>query len=136
MSLPVGFRALPVSVTQLSLETVLACGQSFRWFKHALPLESPTGPTHEYRFALRDRVVRLRQTSDNLLWSSQPDRDDTVDWLRDYFQLDVDLEKLYIEWAKRDTVFDMLVKDRFRGLRMLRQDPWENLMSCVAHSCL
>ncbi|EJD42201.1 DNA glycosylase [Auricularia subglabra TFB-10046 SS5] len=51
--------------------------------------------------------------------------------MRDYFQLDVDLSDLYATWAARDTVFDTLVKDRFKGLRMLRQDPWENLISFI-----
>jgi hypothetical protein len=129
MSLPAGFRALPLPLAQLSLDTVLACGQSFRWFKHSLPLVSPVGPTHEYRFALQDRVVCLRQTPDTLLWRSQPDKEDTLDWLKDYFQLNVDLQTLYNDWAIRDTVFDTLVKERFKGLRMLRQDPWENLIS-------
>ncbi|KAH7102276.1 DNA glycosylase [Auriculariales sp. MPI-PUGE-AT-0066] len=54
-----------------------------------------------------------------------------MEWLNDYFQLDVDLQTLYSDWAKRDTVFDKLVKDRFKGLRMLRQDPWENLVSFI-----
>lgn len=134
MSIPAGFRALPIPLAQLSLDTVLACGQSFRWFKHALPFATPTAATHEYRFALSDRVVSLRQTPDTLLWRSQPEHESTIVWLRDYFQLDVDLESLYTTWAARDPVFDTLVKDRFKGLRMLRQDPWENLISCVRRS--
>ncbi|KAI9446071.1 hypothetical protein H4582DRAFT_1903229 [Lactarius indigo] len=51
-------------------------------------------------------------------------------WLRDYFQLDVDLVKLYSERAERDPVF-CKSRTRFEGIRMLRQDPWENLVSCT-----
>jgi len=51
-------------------------------------------------------------------------------WLRDYFQLDVDLVKLYDTWSDMDPVF-LRLRDRFVGIRMLRQDPWENLISFI-----
>jgi len=51
-------------------------------------------------------------------------------WLRDYFQLEVDLVMLYNEWSEKDPVFAKL-RRRFEGIRMLRQDPWENLISCA-----
>jgi N-glycosylase/DNA lyase len=60
---------------------------------------------------------------------------ETLAWLRDYFQLEVDLEKLYKEWALKDPVFAKF-RDRFQGIRMLRQDPWENLVSYVlSYTC-
>lgn len=145
---PAGFRALHLPIAQLSLSAVLKCGQSFRW--SIFPLASPAAsvalapsqdlPTHEYRLCLHDRVVCLRQNSDTLFYRavfpSPPDSPEensaretqTVSWIRDYFQLDVDLVKLYDEWSRRDKVFDKL-KGRFSGIRMLRQDPWENLVS-------
>lgn len=145
-SIPAGFRALPLSAVQLSLAAVLKCGQSFRWTCY--PISSSPGtescPTHEYRLCLRDRVVCLRQSSDYLFYRSvspgehlsaaqEGVRDeDTLTWLKDYFQLDVDLVKLYDQWSDRDQVFNKL-KSRFSGIRMLRQDPWENLVSCVAY---
>ena len=55
---------------------------------------------------------------------------ETLLWLRDYFQLDVDLVMLYDEWSEKDPVFAKL-RGRFEGIRMLRQDPWENLISCA-----
>jgi len=149
VSAPSGFRALPLSVTQLSLAAVLQCGQSFRWNIFPLLVEPcvtpgyPT-PTYEYRLCLRDRVVCLRQSPENLFYRSVfPDplvpRDsrendqreaETLAWIRDYFQLDVDLAKLYEQWAQRDPVF-LNCKERFAGIRMLRQDPFENLISYV-----
>ena len=156
---PAGFRALPLSLAQLSLAAVLKCGQSFRW--SILPLHTPTSAldvnesdgiedqessTHEYRLCLRDRVVCLQQSPRALFYRSyfpdpQPNpseeklRDaETLAWIRDYFQLEVDLEVLYKEWATNDAVFAKF-QDRFQGIRMLRQDPWENLVSYVgSHS--
>lgn len=179
MTVPAGFKALPLPIAQLSLAAVLKCGQSFRWIAYPLHESRPetdaktesedekvdvkaTVPSHEYRFALKDRVVCLRQDEASLFYrsvfpaskeiaknasKSKPreksevkvedeaigvpvDRDEeTVTWLKDYFQLDVDLVKLYGEWAAKDAVFRDTVKERFAGIRMLRQDPWENVVS-------
>lgn len=149
--IPAGFRALPLSLTQLSLAAVLQCGQSFRWTIYPLfvpGVQIPpdqTLPTHEYRLCLRDRVVCLRQSSEALFYRSmfpgpplKPKEEDTMEaetlaWIHDYFQLDVDLATLYEQWSKRDPVFQGIEK-RFAGIRMLRQDPFENLVSYVCLS--
>lgn len=136
------FRALPISIAQLSLSAVLKCGQSFRWSAYPLPHEDQPGatPSHEYRFCLRDRVVCLRQTLDTLYYRSEfpiapipPHQLDireaeTLSWLRDYFQLDVDLLDLYDQWSTRDAVF-LKIRESFSGIRILRQDPFECLIS-------
>ncbi|KAI0672987.1 DNA glycosylase [Trametes maxima] len=143
-----GFRALPLPLAQLSLAAVLKCGQSFRWSIY--PLHSldqsvlPSGaPTHEYRLCLRDRVVCLRQSLDTLYYRSvfpsittsnvESREAETLAWIRDYFQLDIDLIKLYKQWSTMDPVFHRL-RDRFEGIRMLRQDPFENLISFICSS--
>jgi N-glycosylase/DNA lyase len=146
MSAPAGFYALPLPIAQLSLDAVLRCGQSFRWFAYPLfstaDAVSSGEPTHEYRFALQDRVVCLRQSRTRLFYraihpdhvkDASPDLSETstLTWIRDYFQLDVDLVKLYSEWSDRDDVFRRTIKDRFTGIRILRQDPWENVASWV-----
>lgn len=150
----VGFRSIPLPLVQLSLDAVLKCGQSFRWSILAPPLsengfsegkleDSPPHKRVEYRLCLRDRVVCLRQSSDALYYRSvfpdpQPSSTalpvreaETLEWLKDYFQLDIDLVSLYQEWSAKDTVFAKF-QERFEGIRMLRQDPWENLISYVA----
>ena len=52
-------------------------------------------------------------------------------WVRDYFQLDVDLEALYTGWAEKDDVFRKEEGEGgvLSGVRVLRQDPWECLFS-------
>jgi N-glycosylase/DNA lyase len=177
MAVPAGFKSFPLPIAQLSLAAVLKCGQSFRWTAHPLNnIADPTTdksdlagagnleselivPTHEYRIALKDRVVCLRQDEMALFYRSvfpvsdesartstakpevkdEPENanicvdkdEETLEWLKDYFQLEVDLIKLYSKWAERDVVFRDTVKDRFAGIRILRQDPWENVVSCV-----
>ncbi|KAI0819521.1 DNA glycosylase [Trametes gibbosa] len=147
-SIPGGFRALPLPLAQLSLAAVLKCGQSFRW--NIFPLHDPAqpsgdsdAPTHEYRLCLRDRVVCLRQSPDHIFYRSvfPPTASDetetrhaeTVAWIQDYFQLDIDLVNLYRQWSIADPVF-CRIQDRFEGIRMLRQDPFENLISFICSS--
>lgn len=147
MSTTITFRKIPLPPSQISLAAVLQCGQSFRW--SVFPLASQGGqgetaqsgqPSHEYRLCLRDRVICLRQSQEALLWDAvfpnapkSPEdtvkRDaETLEWINDYFQLDVDLKELYRGWSNRDPIFHGL-QERFSGIRILRQDPWENLIS-------
>ncbi|KAF8682395.1 UFD1 protein [Rhizoctonia solani] len=149
------FKSIKLPLAQLNLKAVLKCGQSFRWTM--VPLD-PTNqdlkhtriddeanphelPTEEWRLTLNDRVVCLRQTENELFYrayfstNAAPDlsddaQDSTLLWLRDYFQLDIDLEALYADWSKRDAVFQKLAP-RFLGIRILRQDPWENVVSFI-----
>ncbi|CAE6500251.1 unnamed protein product [Rhizoctonia solani] len=149
------FRSIQLPVAQLNLKTVLKCGQSFRWTM--VPLDHTEQgltkigpkteakahdmPTEEWRLTLEDRVVCLRQTTTELFYRAHfpvesalgppSDREDsTLLWLKDYFQLDIDLEALYADWGKRDPIFQK-VAPRFVGIRILRQDPWENLVSFI-----
>ncbi|KAI0780697.1 DNA glycosylase [Trametes elegans] len=145
---PLGFHALPLPLAQLSLAAVLKCGQSFRWSIFPLhttnqPTEDSNTPTHEYRLCLRDRVVCLRQSPDTLFYrsvfppthfgDSATREAETLLWIRDYFQLDTDLLELYRQWGASDPVFRRL-RDRFEGIRVLRQDPFENLISFICSS--
>ncbi|KAG9318813.1 acyl-CoA N-acyltransferase [Chiua virens] len=147
MTIPTGFRCLRLPLAQLSLSAVLKCGQSFRWTSYPIASvdDSSEPSVYEYRFCLRDRVVCLRQSAEALFYRSVfPDgpldpaqvdvrEDETLVWLQDYFQLDIDLVRLYDEWSERDPVFRN-VRSRFPGIRMLRQDPWENLVSFICSS--
>ncbi|XP_054770057.2 N-glycosylase/DNA lyase-like [Lytechinus pictus] len=55
------------------------------------------------------------------------------DILRDYFQLDMNLGELYNQWQKADKNFSK-VSQGFPGVRILRQDPVENLISFICSS--
>ncbi|KAJ7046882.1 DNA glycosylase [Mycena alexandri] len=133
------WQSLALPQSQLCLSAVLKCGQSFRW------MVAGAAPNQEYRLCLRERVVCLKQDPTTLFYRTilpdpQPSalhwplRDaETLIWLNDYFQLDVDLQTLYSKWAARDKVFSS-IETRFAGIRMLRQDPFENLISFICSS--
>lgn len=55
----------------------------------------------------------------------------TADIIHDYFNLDVKLTDLYTQWSSKDKHFKKVVDKDFQGIRILRQDPWENLCSFI-----
>jgi N-glycosylase/DNA lyase len=132
MMLP-GFRTLSVPIVQLNLDLVLKCGQSFRW--RTVPVGENNLCSPEWRLTLQDRVICLRQNSDTLFYRAlfpigtcEPEDGSTLAWVRDYFQLDVDLDDIF------SPIDDPIFKEATRhfgggGIRILRQDPWENLVS-------
>lgn len=65
---------------------------------------------------------------------------ETLEWLRDYLQLDIDLVKLYAEWSACDPVFAK-IQSRFGGVRILRQvrDTFTlrtSILTCEPHRTL
>ncbi|KAH9500748.1 8-oxoguanine glycosylase ogg1 [Bulinus truncatus] len=73
------------------------------------------------------------QTENSLTEKHLPSDEYLYTLLNDYFQLDVDIESLYKSWASKDPYFSQVAVN-FQGVRMLRQDPLENLISFVCSS--
>ncbi|XP_064616017.1 N-glycosylase/DNA lyase-like [Liolophura sinensis] len=149
--------------SELKLSTTLACGQSFRWREknpgewigvlagRVWLLSQDDDQIYFKTFGNSIRqdkplsnVGRKRQTKANLNTalsdkgvSSIPE--DNVctaaekETLRDYFQLSVSLVELYNSWSKSDLNFHQTARN-FDGIRMLRQDPVENLFSFICSS--
>jgi N-glycosylase/DNA lyase len=96
-----------------------------------------SGPD-EWTCALKGRILTLRQDSTSLHYrsifpSAPPDIDDTAELLRDYFNLSIDVTALYKTWSSRDANFSKKAT-AFAGVRILRQDPWENVVSFICSS--
>ncbi|BFZ04436.1 hypothetical protein BsWGS_07475 [Bradybaena similaris] len=53
--------------------------------------------------------------------------------LEDYFQTSIDLDSLYQHWSSKDPHFEKVAKN-FQGVRLLRLDPTECLLSFVCSS--
>lgn len=53
--------------------------------------------------------------------------------LKNYFRLDVDLEKYYTQWSDADPNFRLASKEVY-GIRMLAQEPVENVFSFICSS--
>lgn len=154
---PAGWASMPMSHANMSLANTLPVGQSFLW--HRTPLElalsvkmEPTHsgdelpPVEEFSRALDgpSRVIFLRQSSTKLYYTSvAPDADRTREdshahdlrYLEEYFQLTrfPSLPDMYIDWRDRDPGLfgrlDVTADPRAQGIRVLRQDVWECLIS-------
>ena len=101
-----------------SLEYTLESGQLFRWAKRG-----------EWRLGvLSGGVIRLKQDGDLLRCSSSSERLDG-EFVRRYFRLDVDLDHILTTLSRDEKISRAI--ERFYGLRIVRQDPWECLASFV-----
>ncbi len=126
------WKTIKCSKTDLRLDIVLKCGQSFRW--SSVETDDKIGAA--WTGVLANRVFLLSQNDKNLMYKAYPKtKEDTgdEDTLKDYFQLHVDLGPLYKEWAKSDPIFKK-ISETFPGVRMLRQDPVENVFSFICSS--
>ncbi|XP_074602365.1 8-oxoguanine DNA glycosylase isoform X2 [Brevipalpus obovatus] len=148
---------LHVSPKELNLLLTLNCGQCFRWRSRVKPIagdhlvdvkpfsssQSKTwfGIIRKMVFELtqypEQEMIKWRLLNDGCNFNSKKRRklstDDVNEVLYDYFQLKVPLEKYYQIWSKADSNFaEKAIK--FTGIRMLRQDPVENLFSFICSS--
>jgi N-glycosylase/DNA lyase len=103
----------------LDLESTFGCGQAFRWRKRE------DGVWHG---VVRDRLVELAVEGGVLHWRTYPDGARAL--VEDYLRLADDVKSVYRELSGRDPHLAALVR-RFHGLRLLRQDPTEALISFV-----
>ena len=116
---------LPLGGQPLDLETTLFSGQVFRWRKR----ES------WYEGVVFGQIVRVREVEGGMAFETADDDVDlTASRLRDYFSLDVDLAEVYSALSRDRGLREAL--DRYRGMRVLRQDPWETTLSflCAQNS--
>ena len=106
------------------LDLTLDAGQTFRWRK-----ESDGGGW--WNGVVRGQLIRIRQgDGGDLAFECAPGPDDVVkEMLHRYFRLDDDIGAIY-ESISRDYQMAELV-NRYRGLRLMRQEPWECLISYI-----
>lgn len=107
-----------MSKTPFSLDFTLECGQAFRWEKIG---GWWYGVVHEC-------VVKVRQDKNVVEVHAHPKKLDWMFW-KSYFRLDDDLPKIYSLIGKDEHVKAAVRK--FKGLRLLRQEPWECLVTYI-----
>ncbi|WFD33023.1 DNA-(apurinic or apyrimidinic site) lyase [Malassezia sp. CBS 17886] len=136
-------RLAPEHLVSLPLMIAHQCGQAFRWRKVAVALHPHEAPLHEWSLCLPDRVVFVvHDARRGCLYHRTIFSDDekraapacsTSAWLHDYLSLAAPLTDWYSDWCVRDAVFARHAA-RFRGVRILRQDPWECLCAFICSS--
>ncbi len=116
---------LPLDGQPFDLENTLFSGQAFRWRKR----ES------WYEGVIFGHVVRVREVEGGIAFATADDDGAvTASRLRDYFSLDIDLQEVYSALSRHEALQESL--GRYRGMRVLRQDPWETTLSflCAQNS--
>ncbi|HEY9207209.1 MAG TPA: DNA glycosylase [Candidatus Methanoperedens sp.] len=106
-----------IKTNNFNLDHTLSCGQVFRWEMK----DWWTG-------VVNGAVIRARQEGNELIIDSFLDRK----FILDFFRLDDDMERIYSE-INKDELMDSLIQ-KFRGLRLIRQEPWECLVSYICSS--
>lgn len=96
-----------------NLNHTLDCGQVFRWEQDG---DWWTG-------VVGDQVIRVSQENGELLVDSKL----LPEFISSYFRFDDNLPSIY-KSIDRDILINRAIR-KYRGLRLIRQDPWECLIS-------
>jgi N-glycosylase/DNA lyase len=112
-------EAIDLEGQPLDLDTTLSCGQAFRWRRREDGL---------WYGVVGSRLVELRVDGDVLYWRTYPDGGRAL--VEDYLRLSDDVNGIYAELAGCDAHLESLIR-RFQGLRLVRQDPTETLLSFI-----
>ena len=115
---------IPIDGQPFDLESTLFSGQVFRWRKQEEWFEG----------VVFGQIVRVREVEGGMAFATADDVKVNASRLRDYFSLDVDLAEVYSALSRDRGLREAL--DRYRGMRVLRQDPWETTLSflCAQNS--
>ncbi|MHA1266957.1 MAG: DNA-3-methyladenine glycosylase family protein [Candidatus Helarchaeota archaeon] len=100
------------------LQQTLCCGQVFRW---------KLGSDHWWYGIVKDRIIKIRQKKEFLEFNVFPKMANSPEFITSYFRLDDNLELIYKQIGKDDHIRKAI--QAARGLRLIRQDPWECLIS-------
>jgi N-glycosylase/DNA lyase len=98
-----------------SLDATLGCGQVFRWDRQE---------DDWWTGVVEDRLIRCRQDGDRLEYAGAPGS-----FIRHYFSLDTDLCSILASIDRDPFVHEAIA--RSRGLRLVRQPPWECTVSYI-----
>ena len=112
---------LEVAASDFDLGATLASGQTFRWTQHDGWFYGFIGPA----------VLKVRQDGERLFCESS-DPTITIDRLRHYFALDLNLPEVLSSIDVDMQIHHAIL--HHRGLRVLRQDGWETLASFICAS--
>jgi N-glycosylase/DNA lyase len=105
---------MKLDAVPFNLDVTLCCGQVFRWDKKG----------DWWYGVVNDRVFKIRQINAELEFANADEK-----FIRHYFSLDNDLQKIGDNIGKDEHIRKALRE--FQGLRIIRQDPWECLISYI-----
>jgi N-glycosylase/DNA lyase len=109
---------IDLSTTPFDLDATLCCGQVFRWER-----------AHKYWYGvIGESIVQIKQDDHTLIFQTYPEALGTP-FIKRYFRFQDDLPKI-LKNINRDAHITVAIRDLF-GLRLIRQEPWECLISYI-----
>jgi N-glycosylase/DNA lyase len=108
-------------VNDYDLDATLASGQVFRW-SYQTPFWTGTIGSRWVRLGLRNSTLSAMTVEPVTDWS----------WLTHFLQLELDLNQVLLTFPVDEPM--RVAVSQCRGLRLLRQDPWECLASFILSS--
>ncbi|CAB3222123.1 unnamed protein product [Arctia plantaginis] len=125
---------------ELQLIGTLSGGQSFRW-THDKENDEWVGVFSKTLWKLKENddclqfqvIGSLLDNNTNTILAKKENTKSDLDFrklLENYFRLDMNLGNYYKEWSNKDELFRKACQ-QFYGIRMLRQEPVENLFSFI-----
>src|SRR5437588_3371070 len=113
-------QAFTYNPAEFSLDDTLASGQCFRWKRQA---------NGWWTGVVGRSVLGMRQEGEKFSWWTYPEAGNDAP-IRDYFQLDVNLGEIVRRIEAADQAAGEAAR-RWSGLRLLRQEPEECILSFV-----
>lgn len=98
--------------------------KTFRW-KETTP--------NEYSGVFAGGLWTLQQYDTHIAYKRTPSTNSDKDILSNYLRMDAPLDTYYKEWSSCDSLFKKSA-ERFKGIRMLKQEPVENILSFICSS--
>ncbi|KAH9259283.1 hypothetical protein BASA81_002326 [Batrachochytrium salamandrivorans] len=117
---------------QVWLRGSLSNGQCFNWTQLG---QGEKGEEEIWQGVLGKQVVYLKQLAfeGSALHPVYYSSSMSEQALHQYFRSEVDLETLYLEWSRNCARF-LAISTKFRGIRVLRQDKFECILSFITSS--
>ena len=109
----------------LDLKATFDCGQAFRWREKRAEDGAPI-----FEGVIHGSLVRIRQDGGEVSFASEPAAPaEFRPILEDYLGLTLDLESV-LRRLSADAALDRIIP-KYPGLQIIRQDPWECLVSFI-----
>jgi N-glycosylase/DNA lyase len=106
------------SSNPFNLDFTLCCGQAFRWSKHGDWWYGVVG----------EKAFKIRQNDEVLEFENADEK-----FVKNYFGLHDDLQQIFHKICRDKHIKNAI--EESRGLRILRQEPWECLISYICATC-
>jgi len=109
-----------LEIAPIDLDLTLGCGQTFRWER---------GLDGSWSGVLQDQAIRLRQIEGLIQAEATPGREDVSESILEFLRSQDDIARIQSK-LRKDRVLAPGIK-RMQGLRIVKLDEWECLISYV-----